>query len=107
MDVAKLLLEARDVAGITQVDLAARAGISKTALCRYERSTASPTVAVLDGLLAAAGLQVRVSLEPLLADVDLRLDEMLASSADVDRVAAAVGDDVAGEGCARAGGVGA
>ena len=78
MDVPELLRRARDRRGLSQRDLAAVAGSSQSALSSYERGGRSPTVRTLDRLLAACGLQVRAELEPLLADVDERLDAALA-----------------------------
>ncbi len=61
---AALISAVRREAGITQHDLARRAGTSQPALARLERGHASPTVATLERLLAAAGFGVRVTLVP-------------------------------------------
>ena len=45
-------------------------------MAAYEAGRRSPTVARLDRLLAGCGVQVRAALEPLLADVDERVDAM-------------------------------
>lgn len=50
----------------------------------------SPTVRTLNRMLATCGLQLRAELEPLLADVEARLDAALAAD-----VAARAGDDAA------------
>lgn len=54
----------------------------------------SPTVATLDRLLAACGLQIRAELEPYLADLDAAVDALLAGPADLpdglDRIADAL-----------------
>jgi hypothetical protein len=44
------------------------------------RGKVSPSVRTLDRLLAAAGLQIRAELEPLLADLDARVDVALAAA---------------------------
>lgn len=78
MDVAALLREARERAGLSQQELAERAGASASQLSRYASGRMTPTTATLDRLVAACGLQVRAVLEPLLADVDARVDTLLA-----------------------------
>lgn len=64
IDPGSLLREARRLAGLTQRDLAARAGTSQPAVARIERGAASPTLATLQRLVAAAGLDLRLSLRP-------------------------------------------
>jgi len=80
LDASALLLEARDRAGLTQAELATRAGTSAAAVSRYEGGRRAPTTSTLIRLLAAAGLQARCELEPLLADVDERVDALLAGT---------------------------
>ena len=55
MTAAALIRDARRVAGLTQDELAKRAGTSQPAIARYERGAASPSVATLDRILRAAG----------------------------------------------------
>jgi transcriptional regulator with XRE-family HTH domain len=77
MDVGGLLRQARAKAGLSGSGLAAAAGVSRELVWRYETGRVSPTVAALDALLAACGLQVqRPVLEPLLADLDARVDAL-------------------------------
>ena len=78
MDVASLLREVRERRGWSQVDLAAASGSSRSALCDYEAGRKSPTVATLNRVLAAVGLQIRAELEPLLAALDERVEAVLA-----------------------------
>jgi len=78
MDVQALLQEACERAQVSQAELARRAGTSPTALSAWVRGRVSPTVSSLTRVLAAADLQVRATLEPLLADLDARVDEVLA-----------------------------
>jgi transcriptional regulator with XRE-family HTH domain len=89
VDVGTLLRAARERAALTQGDLASAAGTSRSAVTAYERGHMSPTVRTLDRLLAGCGLQARVTLEPLLADLDLRVDALVSgpSSLDVERLA--------------------
>ncbi|HUR04125.1 MAG TPA: helix-turn-helix transcriptional regulator [Nonomuraea sp.] len=75
-DVGGLLRRARDQARLSQTQLASGAGMGRNTLNAYETGRRSPTVATLDALLAACGLQARVLLEPLLADVDARVDAL-------------------------------
>jgi MFS family permease/transcriptional regulator with XRE-family HTH domain len=70
MDPGELIRRARQAAGLTQRELAGRAGVTRTALSHYERGRRMPTVATLRVVLAAAGLQVRAELEQLDADVE-------------------------------------
>lgn len=74
MDVREVLQRARAEAGLDQRRLAARAGTARTTVVAYESGARSPTVRQLTRLLAACGLQARVVLEPLSADVDRLLD---------------------------------
>src|SRR5690349_9227735 len=75
MDVGELLRIARARVGYDQRNLALRAGVSRTTVSRYETGALSPTVAALGQLLAVCGLQLRLQLEPLMAEVDARVDK--------------------------------
>src|SRR4249919_770683 len=55
-----LLKEARDRAGLTQRELARRAGTSQAMVARIERGQQSPSVATLERLVRACGLELRV-----------------------------------------------
>jgi uncharacterized protein len=66
----RLLREARELAGLTQAELAARAGTSQPAVSRYEAGTASPAVETLERLLAASGAR----LELTTTRIDLQFD---------------------------------
>ena len=98
MDVASLLRKACDHARLSQTALAARAGTSPAAVSQIMRGKVSPSVRTLDRLLAAAGLQIRAELEPLLADLDVRVDAALTAPGPLDaaalsRVGAALDED--------------
>jgi predicted nucleotidyltransferase/DNA-binding XRE family transcriptional regulator len=58
--VADLLRQARFAADLSQVDLAARAGTSQSALARYETGAALPTLPTLERLLAASGQRLEI-----------------------------------------------
>ena len=78
-DVAVLVREARTCAGLSQVVLAERAGVRRQTVSRVEAGTLRPMLSTLVALLAAAGLQMHVTLEPLDADVQRAIDERRAS----------------------------
>jgi len=79
---ATLLVQARTKAGMTQRELATRAHTSQSVIARIERGQTSPSMETLDRLLAAAGFELRRTLEPLPV-VDSR---MLAESARILRM---------------------
>jgi transcriptional regulator with XRE-family HTH domain len=56
----ELLKEARDRAGLTQRELARRAGTSQAMVARIEGGRQSPSVATLERLIRACGLALRV-----------------------------------------------
>jgi transcriptional regulator with XRE-family HTH domain len=50
---------------MTQAELAAVAGVSQQAVSAYETGRKEPTLPTLQALLAAAGLEMRIRLEPI------------------------------------------
>ncbi len=66
------------MAGLTQAEMAQRAGVTRQVISAYESGTRSPSVGTLDRLLAGCGVRLRLSMvpEPGLEDVPTR--EMLA-----------------------------
>lgn len=58
---AKLLLEAREGAGLTQAALARKAGIPRSVLNAYERGHRQPGAEALASILAAAGFALRLA----------------------------------------------
>jgi transcriptional regulator with XRE-family HTH domain len=85
-----LVREARKRAGLTQAELAARAGTTQSAIARVESGAVSPSLERLTRLVQAAGFDIEVRLVPY-DDHDLtmalrnrlltpkqRLDNMLA-----------------------------
>lgn len=61
---AGLIRIARDKAGLTQTELAERAGVSQQAISAYETGRKEPTLPTLQHLVAAAGYEMRIQLEP-------------------------------------------
>jgi uncharacterized protein len=55
VEVANLLRDARRAAGLTQEELAERAGTSQPAVARYEQARATPTLSTLERLLLVCG----------------------------------------------------
>ncbi|MEA2422203.1 MAG: hypothetical protein QOF55_1302 [Thermoleophilaceae bacterium] len=60
MDVGSALHRARTEAGLTQGELAARAGTSQATVSAYESGSKQPSVATFSRLLAAAGARLAV-----------------------------------------------
>ena len=65
LEPAVLVREARSRAGLTQRELAARAGTSQSVVARIEAGQTRPGSGTLRRLLEAAGLELRVELVPL------------------------------------------
>jgi transcriptional regulator with XRE-family HTH domain len=61
VNVAAVLREARDRAGLTQAALAAAAGTSQATVSAYESGRKTPSVTTLDRLLAASGMRLRAT----------------------------------------------
>lgn len=74
-----LLRLARHKASLTQRQLAQTAGVTQQAVSAYETGRMEPTIPTLQRLLAAAGLEMRITLEPLTDD---GLDEWMAGLPD-------------------------
>jgi len=68
MDSASLLRESRTLQGLTQTELAHRSGVSLPTVQNLEAGRANPTLATLQAVLNALGLEL--SLEPRSADWD-------------------------------------
>lgn len=62
LDSGLLLWTARSRAGLTQRELARRAGTAQSVVARIERGQTSPTITTLQRLLAAAGFEARTEL---------------------------------------------
>jgi transcriptional regulator with XRE-family HTH domain len=76
---AGLLLYARMKAGLSQSELAVRAGVPRTTVSAYERDIRQATLPTLTRLLKAAGYELRMHLDPyddhddVLRDLEERL----------------------------------
>ena len=64
MKAAFLLRQARRQAGITQRELATRAGVPQATVGRIEAGQVAPRVDTLEGLLRATGNELSVALRP-------------------------------------------
>jgi len=64
MTTSSLIERARRSAGLTQAELAARAGTSQAAVARYERGTDLPTIPTLERLLRGCGQELRLASSP-------------------------------------------
>ena len=64
VDAGKLLHDARWMAGLTQAEVAQRAGIAQQTVALYERGSRQPSVATLSRLIAGCGLRLSWRLVP-------------------------------------------
>jgi transcriptional regulator with XRE-family HTH domain len=62
MRLTQLVREARRRAGLSQSELAARAGVPQSTVGRIEAGARSPSAALAERLVRAAGFEVRVAL---------------------------------------------
>ena len=62
MSISNLVREARRRAGLTQAELAERAGVPKSTVGRIESGARVPSTEMVERLVRAAGLDVSVSL---------------------------------------------
>ncbi len=69
---AHLLERVRHEAGLSQEELAARAGTSRTTISAYEHGRKSPTLATATRLLATAGFELTAEPRVTFAEVSLR-----------------------------------
>ncbi len=70
MSAASLVRKARSDAAMTQVQLAARAGLTQSAVARLERGGSNPTIATLANVIAATGQRLILAAEPARSSVD-------------------------------------
>jgi predicted transcriptional regulator len=75
MDAALLVKRARKAAGLTQAELARRAGVKQPEIARLEAPGANPRVATLNRVVAATGHELTVDL-----DREMGIDESLISA---------------------------
>ena len=82
MDISAVVAAARERAGLTQQELAERAGTSQSAVARLEAGQGNPGLDTIRRLVAAAGFDLRLSLVPRVVARDAVIE---AYKADVDR----------------------
>lgn len=71
---AELVRAVRDEHVLTQDELAGRTGLSKYQLCRWEKGTREPTLAMVRQVLGEFGMTVTFGVEPSTAALDERLE---------------------------------
>lgn len=81
MDTASTIRSARRRAGLSQAELAARAGTSQATVSAYESGSKEPSLTTLDRLLAASGW--RLTVEPSPQRVVPRTDAQLEKAGQV------------------------
>lgn len=69
MDAAQLIRLARTRHGLSQAELAKRAGTSQPVISAYERGRRDPTTGTLRRLLAAAGERLELRFAPSVPDI--------------------------------------
>lgn len=62
MILSSIVREARRRAGLTQTKLAARAGVPQSTVSRIESGARTPSTAMVERLVAAAGYEIRIGL---------------------------------------------
>lgn len=62
VQIDRLIRQARRAAGLSQADLARRARTSQSAVARYERAVATPSLATLERLLRACGRPLQLTM---------------------------------------------
>lgn len=75
-----LLREARRRAGLSQAELARRAGRATSVIGRWERNEVQPSFETLRELIRACGLELRLSVEQLDHSQDASIELSLALS---------------------------
>jgi transcriptional regulator with XRE-family HTH domain len=92
MSIASLVREARRRAGLSQAQLAARAGVPQSTVGRIESGARTPSTALVERLVRSAGLEVSASLLEPDPDTDSLFERTLRRTpaqrlADATRVA--------------------
>lgn len=64
MDIMRALLDARIQAGLTQSQLAEKSGISQADICRLEKGTRNPSLALLKRLAEALDTTLKIEFVP-------------------------------------------
>lgn len=79
MNIGAALRDARDLAGLSQAEVARRAGTSQSAIAKYEGGRAVPSWRMLDRLLDACGYSARLRLQPRHFEIDRELESLLTT----------------------------
>jgi transcriptional regulator with XRE-family HTH domain len=90
MDPGKLIRQRRLANGLTQAQLALRAGSTQAAISRLERSELSPTIETITRLLAVMGEEGEILVRRSRLDCDPERLSSLRSRAPADRLAQAI-----------------
>ena len=64
MNITRAILNARIRAGMTQMELAEKSGISQADICRLEKGTRNPSIALLKRLADAMNSTLRIEFVP-------------------------------------------
>ena len=64
IDITRAILDARIKAGMTQVELSEKSGISQADICRLEKGTRNPSIALLKRLADALDSTLRIEFVP-------------------------------------------
>jgi len=64
MDIKRAILDARIRVGMTQMELAEKSGISQADICRLEKGTRNPSIALLKRLAEAMDSTLRIEFVP-------------------------------------------
>ena len=64
MDITRAIFDARIKAGMTQVELSEKSGISQADICRLEKGTRNPSIALLKRLADALDSTLRIEFVP-------------------------------------------
>ncbi|WP_022765496.1 helix-turn-helix domain-containing protein [Butyrivibrio sp. XPD2006] len=64
MNITRAILDARIRAGMTQTELAEKSGISQADICRLEKGTRNPSIALLKRLADAMDSTLRIEFVP-------------------------------------------
>ncbi len=64
MNIKRAILDARIQAGLTQTQLSEKSGISQADICRLEKGTRNPSIALLQRLATTMDSTLRIELVP-------------------------------------------
>jgi transcriptional regulator with XRE-family HTH domain len=82
MEIVTLVRDARHAAGITQLELASRAGTAQSAVAAYESGSRTPSLATLERLLGACEYDVELNARPRVRRGATSLAELAQTIAD-------------------------